>query len=267
MNQDSAPRSHFSHTFHKIEEIFYGTDDGHPDVRPEFIFDEVGTEGEFTPFEELYASVAPERRENIHLASVVGGFYGLNFVPLFKPSAITFFDVNPYQVTYCELILRVFRASSDAEDFLRRLSEEDYKVENDAERFIRETIAIKQRGEITPERGRSKRTLAGSWKYALRHFDLTREILDSVPVHTRLDAMQSAEFQSFVHDHRDLWIFCSNVFLFFYFDLEIQDPSNVVMMATYHNKVEIFDAGAYGLSPVRLHCRVPMAVSRLDTHS
>ena len=44
--------------------------------------------------------MAPERRENIHMISVVGGLYGLNFIPLWRPKQITIFDINPAAVTY-----------------------------------------------------------------------------------------------------------------------------------------------------------------------
>ena len=50
------------------ENVFYGTDDGSQD----------GSFREFAEFQAHYAGVAPERRENIHMVSVVGGLYGLN---------------------------------------------------------------------------------------------------------------------------------------------------------------------------------------------
>ena len=86
------------------ENVFYGTDDGAQD----------GSFYEFADFKKHYESVDPSRRENIHMISVVGGLYGLNLIPLWKPKKLTIFDVNPTALTYFRLIHRAWTTSRDA---------------------------------------------------------------------------------------------------------------------------------------------------------
>jgi hypothetical protein len=258
-----APRSVFRTEFAKLEQIYFGTDDGHPTTGEDFVFDEAGTEHEFAALESFYRSVDAERQEDIHLVSVVGGFYGLNLVPLFRPRRITLFDVNPYQILYAQLVMRVLTVSASAEEFLDRLSRGDYEVLSEEESRLRETLALKQQGLLTPDRGRSKRTLARSWRYALEHFDLTKRLLTEVPIVTRIDAMQSPQFADFLRDQESAWVYCSNVLLFVYFELELTRPRNVVLCAQYHDETEILDLGAYGGRPVKVQCAVPMSAREI----
>src|ERR1700750_1209021 len=116
------------------ENVFYGTDDGAQD----------GSFWEFADFVNHYNSVPAERREDIHMVSVVGGLYGLNLIPLWRPTRLTFFDINTTSVTYFRIIHRLFRASRDVADLLRRLTEGDYEAENESEEFVRENIRLKQ---------------------------------------------------------------------------------------------------------------------------
>jgi hypothetical protein len=64
---------------HHPENVFYGTDDGYQD----------GSFGEFPEIRAHYEGVASHRREDIHMISVVGGLYGLNLIPLWRPKRIT----------------------------------------------------------------------------------------------------------------------------------------------------------------------------------
>src|SRR5258707_6774085 len=118
------------------ENVFYGTDDGAQD----------GSFAEFPAFEAHYNSVAPERRDDIHMIGVVGGLYGLNFIPLWRPKRITIYDINPAAISYFRIIHRVFTSSRDPRHFLARLTAGDYTVENEEERFVQENISMKQRG-------------------------------------------------------------------------------------------------------------------------
>ena len=257
--EEKAPRSEYGHVFREWGGVFYGTDDGHPDPRPDFVFDEKETAGEFEAFEAFYRGVGRARRRDVHLLSVVGGFYGLNLVPLFRPTEITFFDVNPHQITYSRLILRVLLASRSAKEFLGRLSTEDYEVFSESERSIRHHLALKQQGRLPASCGTPKRTLHNSWRYALDRFELTRAVLRDAAIRTRVEGMQEASFQDFVRHRRNLWIFCSNVFLFVYFKLVFSCPENVALFATYFSDVEVLDLAARGASPVEVRCRIPMS--------
>src|SRR5712691_7216632 len=105
------------------ENVFYGTDDGYQD----------GSFGEFAEIKAHYDSVAAERHEDIHMISVVGGLYGLNLIPLWRPKRLTIFDINPTAITYFKIIHRVFTTSRDVEHFLKRLAEGDYDAESERE--------------------------------------------------------------------------------------------------------------------------------------
>src|SRR5689334_24888035 len=123
------------------ENVFYGTDDGAQD----------GSFTEFTEIEAHYNSVAPQRRADIHMISVVGGLYGLNLIPLWKPKRLTIFDINPTAITYFKLIRDVFTTSRDVSHFLRRLTEGDYEAETEREQFVRDNIRLKQRDVLPRE--------------------------------------------------------------------------------------------------------------------
>jgi len=253
-------------TFENIHEIYYTTDDGYPELRPreENGNDDVRLPGLyqiFARYEEFYRNAAPWRRENIQLASVVGGLYGLNLIPMFRPRQITFFDVNPHAIAYFKIIRRVWIESRTAEEFLANLANGEYEVEAEHEQIIRSCISKKQNGTLTPEEGRSARSFLSSWRYALDHYDLTRGLLADVPVHTRVEAMHEQSFKDFVADQENLWMYCSNVFLFVYFDLTFRFPQNTALFASYFEETEMLDLATVGRSPVTVHCRVPMAVA------
>ena len=117
-----APRSG-SLGFDRINEIFYGTDDGfekspfeeavHDDAHVAALYEI------FQRYEAFYQQTAPARRERIHLAGVIGGLYVLNLIPMFRPREITLFDVNPHAVTLFNLIRRVWIGSKSSDEFLQ----------------------------------------------------------------------------------------------------------------------------------------------------
>jgi hypothetical protein len=252
--------------FQQIHQIYYGTDDGFAELRPreELRHDAEHKKGLyeiFARYEGFHSRIAPGRRDNIHLASVVGGLYGLNLIPLFQPKEITFFDINPYAVAFFQLIRRIWIDSKSANEFLDKLTRADYEVNTEQDLVIRECIAARQNGTLTEDRGRSARSLLSSWRYALDHFELTGKILSQVPVHTRVEDMQSPSFHDFVANHENLWVYCSNVILFSFFDLSLHYPQNAALFASYYDKTEMLDLGDYGDDPVTVHCRLPMSVS------
>ena len=167
-----APRAFNREMYHDHpENVFYGTDDG----------DQDGSFGEFAAFRAHYDGVSPERREGIHMVSVVGGLYGLNFIPLWRPTRLTFFDINPTAVTYFRIIHRLFVTSRDVEHLLRRLTDGDYEAETESEQFVRENIRLKQQGILPRSRGSTKRSYPESWKIAFENFDLTKQHLEGSP--------------------------------------------------------------------------------------
>ena len=259
-----APRATLG-SFDHIHEIYYTTDDGYAELRPreEPRHDAqhiAGLYEIFARYEEFHRSAGPARHERIHLVSVVGGLYGLNLIPLFRPREITFFDVNPHAVAYFHVIRRVWIDSPSADAFLARLAHADYAVDTPQEEVIRRCIAAKQNGTLEEEDGRSARSFLSSWRYALDHFDLTRSLLKDVPVHTRVDGMNTKSFGEFVANEKDLWIYCSNIFLFVFFDLTFRFPENAALFASYYDQTEMLDLAKAGRAPATVHCRLPMSI-------
>ena len=245
----SPPNAAFIGNFGRIEDIFYGTDDGFID----------GSFREVEAIERHYRSLDAGRRESIHLISPIGGLYGLNLIPVLRPTAVTFFDLNPYAILYFELLRRAWLASSSAADLLRRLSEEDYPARSDDERFIRHNIAVKQRvGHLPRQLGSSKRSFESSWRLALEDFELTRERLAAAEV---LEVeMNGDAFQDFVLRRENLWLYSSNIFQFFYFDLRFERPSNVVLVSiVFYERTDLLDLCGFGPGPVQVRCRIPMS--------
>lgn len=251
--QETPPRHAYRHDFQNIEDIFYGTDDGCGD----------GSFREFAKFEDFYNSLDGERKLDVHLVSVVGGFYGLNLIPLIRPKRITLFDMNPHQITYGNLIIRVLASSRDADDFLNKLSNKDYEVCSDQERTIREAIAMKQNGMLTTSHGRSKRSFKSSWKYALDHFDLTKQVLSEAVIENRVEGMQEKSFQDYVRDKENIWIYTSNIFLFVNFKLGFSNPRNVVLLAVHLADTYILDLAREGCGPQEVLYSAPMSATKL----
>ncbi|MFY9611568.1 MAG: hypothetical protein WAU45_23515 [Blastocatellia bacterium] len=251
-----APRAFNREMYHDHpENVFYGTDDGYQD----------GSFSEFAEFKAHYAAVPPERRENIHMISVVGGLYGLNFIPLWRPRRITIFDINPAAITYFQIIRRVFTTSRDVGHFLARLTAGDYDVETDQERFVRENICMKQRGCLPRERGSTKRQYEQSWQYAFENFELTKRMLIEVPLDIRNQPMESDGFREWIREQNNLWIYCSNITQFHYFDLEFSSPTNVVLVQIiYPQQAQLLDLAPLGGGPVKVKFEIPLTAERMD---
>ncbi len=260
-----APRAGLA-TFAKINDVYYGTDDGFAELRPreETCHDAAHVAALYeiyARYEQFYHSVVLTRRDQIHFVSVVGGLYGLNLIPIFRPKQITLVDVNPHQITFFNLIRRAWIASASCEQFLGKLTNASYEVDTDEERFIQTCIAARQKGTLADEQGCSARTFRSSWRYALDHFELTRRLLVEVPVETRVEGMHTASFASFLANNENLWIYLSNVILFVFFDLHFQYPRNVALFANYFDRTELLDLHGTSSGPVSVHCRLPMSIA------
>jgi SAM-dependent methyltransferase len=251
MTTTTAPPSAFNqHIFFDPAGVYYGTDDGYQD----------GSFGEFELFESFYRDAGPRRRESIHFVSVVGGLYGLNLMTCWRPTEITFFDINPHAVAYFNLVRRVWAGSSDKKSFLDRLTHQDYDVENAAEATIRENLALKQRAELPRSRGSSyRRTLEVSWGYSLEHFDLTKRLLTEVPLECRVLGIQSEELAELLRERENLWIYASNVAEFTYSRFRIDHPRNAVLVSIiYPGQVDLLDLAPFGDRPVEARVEIPM---------
>lgn len=250
-----APRAFNREMYHDHpENVFYGTDDGYQD----------GSFGEFAEIKAHYESVAPERRDSVHMISVVGGLYGLNLLPLWRPARLTIFDINPTAITYFKIIRRVFTTSRDVSHFLQRLTDGDYEIESEREQFVRENICMKQRGTLPRERGSTKRPYEQSWQYAFENFDLTKKILIETPLEIRTEPMESEGFSKWIREQNNLWIYCSNITEFHFFELEFANPTNVVVLQIiYPGQVQLLDLAPLGGGPVKVDFHIPLKAHRL----
>ena len=250
-----APRAFNRHLHHLRSQVFYGTDDGYQD----------GSFGEWPEIQAHYQSVAPERRDNIHMISVVGGLYGLNLIPLWRPKRLTIFDINPIAITYFRLIHRVLTTSRDARHFLDRLTAGDYDAYTEDEQFVQENIRLRQRDCLPRSRGSSKRSYEDSWKYALEHFDITKQILTQAPLEFRTEPMESASFREWIRQQENLWIYASNITQFHYFDLEFANPRNVTLLQIiFPAQTQLLDLAPLSGGPVRVKFEIPLKAERID---
>jgi len=251
-----APRAFNREMYHDHpENVFYGTDDGYQD----------GSFTEFQLIKEHYEGVAPERRENIHMISVVGGLYGLNLIPLWRPKSLTIFDINPTAITYFKIIHRLLISSRDGAHFLQRLTDGDYEVSGEREEFVRENICLKQAGRLPRERGSTKRPYEQSWQNVFANFELTKQILTEVPVQIRTEPMESENFANWIRTQNNLWIYSSNITEFHYFDLEFNDPSNVVVVQIIFPGLaaQVLDLAPLSGGPVKVKFQIPLVAERI----
>lgn len=251
-----APRAFNREMYHDHpENVFYGTDDGC----------QGGSFGEFPDFIAHYKGVAPHRRDDIHLISVVGGLYGLNLIPLWRPKRITIFDINPAAITYFKIIRRVLTTSRNVEHFLARLTNGDYDAETEQEQFVRENIMLKQKGCLPRERGSTKRPYEQSWQYVFENFDLTKQLLAEVPLDIRTEPMESASFSAWIREQNNLWIYASNITQFHFFDLEFANPTNVVVLQIIHpDQPQLLDLAPLSGGPVKVKFEIPLRAERMD---
>jgi hypothetical protein len=199
------------------------------------------------------------------MISVVGGLYGLNLIPLWQPKRITIFDINPTAVTYFRLIHRMLTTSSDASHFLARLTSGDYDALTEQEEFVRENICLKQKGCLPRERGSTKRPYEQSWKYALENFALTKKILTEAPLEIRTEPMESDGFREWIRGQNNLWIYCSNITEFHYFDLEFANPTNtVILQIIFPAQTQLLDLASLSGGPVKVKFEIPLKAERID---
>jgi len=198
------------------------------------------------------------------MISVVGGLYGLNLIPLWRPKRLTIFDINPAAITYFGIIRRVFTTSRDVGHFLERLTAGDYEVSTDLEEFVRENICLKQKGCLPRERGSTKRPYEQSWQYAFENFELTKRMLSEVPLDIRTEPMESETFAEWIRGRNNLWIYCSNITQFHYFDLEFANPSNVVLVQIIHpEQPQLLDLAPLAGGPVKVKFEIPLKAEKM----
>ena len=192
------------------------------------------------------------------MISVIGGLYGLNLIPLWKPKKLAIFDINPMGITYFNVVRSAWLNSNSKEDFLERLRNMDYPVETEDEKFVQENISLKRKGILPISRGSSKSTFYLSWKYALDHFDITKEILQG-DLDIITEPMESQSFSDMIRNLDNACIYASNITQFHYFDLIFENPSNCVMLQIIHpEQPHILDLAEYAGKQVKVKFKIPL---------
>lgn len=254
-----APRAFNRHIFSNKAQVYYGTDDGCRD----------GSFGEFETIQKHYEGVSDQRKENIHMISVIGGLYGLNLIHLWKPKKITFFDINPMAVKLFHLIINTWTTSDSAQHFLQRLTDGEIETKDDDEVFLRDNLQIVQKtGTIAPERGAfssHNRDLANSWRLALENFETTKKYLLESDLVVRAEPMEGENFKEMIRSKSHHWIYASNITQFHFFELDIYDPGNVVLLQIHHEDAQLLDLDKFSGTPVTVKFEYPIRVENLQS--
>ena len=160
----------------------------------------------------------------------------------------------------------MFTTSRDVPHFLSLLTSADYEVDTELEEFVRENIRLKQQGCLPRERGSSKQSYESSWKIAFDNFELTKQILTDVPLDIRTEPMESDAFSSSIRGQNNVWIYASNITQFHFFELEFDDPSNVVVVQIIHpDQPQLLDLAPLSGGPVRVKFQIPLQAERIDS--
>jgi hypothetical protein len=74
--------------------------------------------------------------------------------------------------------------------------------------------------------------------------------------------MHTQSFKDFVAGQENLWLYCSNIFLFVFFELTFRFPQNAAMFASYFDGTDMLDLGSHGRAPITVKCQIPMAIAQ-----
>ncbi len=95
--------------------------------------------------------------------------------------------------------------------------------------------------------------------------DLTKRLLTEVPLEIRNEPMESESFSQYIRGQNNLWIYASNITEFHYFDLDMDDTSNaVVLQIIYPNELQLLDLAPLAGGPVKVHFEIPLRAERVQ---
>ena len=76
--------------------------------------------------------------------------------------------------------------------------------------------------------------------------------------------MDSDSFSQWIRKQNNLWIYASNVTQFHYFDLEFDNPTNVVVIQIIHpEQPQLLDLAPLSGGPVRVKFEIPLSAERI----
>ena len=86
-----------------------------------------------------------------------------------------------------------------------------------------------------------------------------------MPLEIRSEPIESDSFSSWIRDQSNIWIYCSNITQFHYFELEIANPTNVVLLQIIHpGKAQLLDLAPLSGGPVKASFEIPLTAKRVD---
>ncbi len=86
-----------------------------------------------------------------------------------------------------------------------------------------------------------------------------------MPLEIRNEPMESDSFSNWIRDQSNIWIYCSNITEFHYFELEFTNPTNVVLVKIiYPGREEVLDLAPLSGGPVRASFEIPLTAKRID---
>ena len=93
---------------------------------------------------------------------------------------------------------------------------------------------------------------------------MTKRLLSEVPLEIRTEPMESESFSAWIRRQNNLWIYASNITQFHYFDLEFEDPTNVVFVQIIHpEQPQLLDLAPLSGGPVKVRCEIPLRAERI----
>ena len=76
--------------------------------------------------------------------------------------------------------------------------------------------------------------------------------------------MESTGFSEWIRGQNNLWIYCSNITEFHYFDLEFSNPTNVVVLQIiYPGQTQLLDLAPLSGAPVKVRFEIPLKTERI----
>jgi hypothetical protein len=89
-------------------------------------------------------------------------------------------------------------------------------------------------------------------------------MLSEVPLDIRTEPMESETFAEWIRGRNNLWIYCSNITQFHYFDLEFANPSNVVLVQIIHpEQPQLLDLAPLAGGPVKVKFEIPLKAEKM----
>ena len=75
--------------------------------------------------------------------------------------------------------------------------------------------------------------------------------------------MEGENFKELIRSGSNNWIYASNITQFHFFQLEVLEPSNVVVLQIDREETQLVDLAEYAGKPVRIKFEIPITIEHL----